>query len=279
MLQFVGCALSVYDAFAQSAQEEREEISKKIKQALHDRAGISAHDAEKLFLSKGNLSRRFQLAWDLMSTVERAKALWMNYSVFENYWSGLQYYNLALQPLTHLSLETPEELIRCGSFNIPKALTASKVKPHIDLNITIDSIADNLPTFFQEFLELRDLCKILRYSQFQLIGCLLSRRDVYKKDDPQAQIFDDSLTIRLLKGMGVEESTAYLLICEDDIGSQFKRVWAILSDQEKSLAITTDYERFDNFWPKFDVYTRTLSKHIKLFEKTTQHIYDDSELV
>lgn len=274
-IQFIGCVLSIYDAYALNDQERHKEIHEKLMQALYDRGGISAHDAEALFSLKGDLSRRFQLTWELASDLDRATVLWMDYLVFKNYWPGLQYYNLALQSKTQLALGTPEEIIWCASFKIPEPLKASKAKPQIDPNFTFDSIDENFPVFYQEFLELRDLCKILRYSQFQLIGCLLSRRDIYKKENPQTQIFDDSLTVKLLRGMGVDQLTAHLLICEDDIESQFKRVWAMLSDREKALALTTDYERFDNFWPKFDVYSRALSPYIKFSEKAVQRTCDD----
>jgi len=278
-IQFIGCALSVYDKYAVKDQEEQKIIEMKLTQALHKRVEISAQHVEALFLSKGDISRRFQLAWNLVSDLERATVLWMDYSIFKNYWPGLQYFNLALFPMTHLTLGTPEELLRSTSFKIPEPLKASKANPQIDANLTLDSVSKHHPKFYYEFLELRDLCKILRYSRFQLIGCLLSRRDIYKTGDVHAQIFDDSLTHKLLKGMGVDHLTAHLLICEDDIESQFKRVWAVLSDREKMLALTTDYERFDNFWPKFDVYSRVLSPYIK-YKKVADHLRnDDSDLL
>lgn len=274
-LQQLGCILGFLDGIRRRNSEDLDYEASYLIATLRDVAHIDECDSKRLFDIQNNLGERFAMCWSLISDFDRAVALWMNYDHYNNYWPHFGHYNLSLFESIHLASGTAESLVGARPYRIPTTLVHSstnhaKTDAYAPNGLDADMTA--FPDFQRECMELRDLCKIFRYSHFQWIGCILQRRDVYETSDRSVQIFDDRIAIRMLTDTGIEHSLAQALVTKIDWANRFKLVWPIMSHYEKSMALNTDYIGFDNFWPGLDFYNLPLDKVTQIAGTSTSEV-------
>ena len=100
-----------------------------------------------------------------------------------------------------------------------------------------------------------------RSCRFQTIGWILSIVDtVNRKVDPIDAPDNDYALNALIDYAKMDPESAANLLAARDWRRRFEAAWQTLSDLEREEAITLDYDLWDNYWPGFDSYNRTLRK-------------------
>ncbi|MHC8378407.1 hypothetical protein ACYZT3_21105 [Pseudomonas sp. MDT1-16] len=101
--------------------------------------------------------------------------------------------------------------------------------------------------------------KSARRCRFQTIGWILSIVDtVNKKVDPRIVEDEDYAKKALIKFAKMDEASADLLLSARDWRRRFEAVWPTLDDEQREHALRYDYDDWDNYWPGFDTFNRTL---------------------
>src|ERR1700712_3579382 len=168
-LQRAGCILGYIDGLKRRNSDNIAYEESYLIAALMDVVQFSEEDSKMLLTSDNSPAERFELSWRLMSDHDRAVALWMNYDHYNNYWPAFCYYNLSLLGSIHLLRGTPESLIGARPYHIPASIAEhsiidAQLEPYAPNGYDADTLA--FPDFQRECMELRDLCKIFRYSHF-----------------------------------------------------------------------------------------------------------------
>jgi hypothetical protein len=97
------------------------------------------------------------------------------------------------------------------------------------------------------------------HCRFQTMGWILSIVDtVNRKVDPNDVLDDDYATNALTNYAKMDPESAANLLAARDWRRRFEAAWQTLNDLEREEAITLDYDLWDNYWPGFDTYNRSL---------------------
>lgn len=110
-----------------------------------------------------------------------------------------------------------------------------------------------------EVLGFSEESRSARICRFQTIGWILEIVDtVHKKAGPMNILDDSYATDALIKYAKMDPDAAAELLAAPNWRERFEAAWEVLTDLEREDAVTLDYDYWDNYWPGFDSYNRTL---------------------
>ncbi|MHC8383978.1 hypothetical protein [Pseudomonas sp. LB3P14] len=115
-----------------------------------------------------------------------------------------------------------------------------------------------------DFKCLSDEYRITKICRLQCIGWML---DTVEKVEEQLQLgctwTNPEDTIESMERLaGIPKQLARKIIAANNRNEKFDLVWNYISDEEKNLAITVDFNASHNFWPGFQLFCHAIIVHL-----------------